>query len=691
MCGIVSYFGGAGNGMARILAGMSAIIYRAPDSTGVGVFGDEQSPFRTLKALGGLTALVETLVGRENRPNWPAKWPALFIPGFPSEQCLADLQERLLQFEGFPPPADHSCISGAADFVSMDDLLSGEAAAAAFIQPGRRGCPQLRSFRVKDRTDFAFLLMTLVNEYDLSSVVCKAFMSSVLKKEGEAADRNGSLRVPLAAILKFFEDLFEDIFWSEILEAEKARSHCGLLTSSGETEAALWDLLARTVFTVPAELDRDGVRRLLMDLEVAVTCRLRAEPRLHEKLGEYFRKLWPSGQDRGEFSWRDIFFAEKAANVYGWAAAAVFAYIREQEVLPALGSGTKIDVGAPGATDPFTLRYLATPILAHGRWALQSAITLENAHPFTDQRQERAVVLNGQFSGVIEANLLRYLENSGVERRSGNSAEYLPLLWEVYYHTLLQEKARYETIRCQMDAGLEDLYLGSQAVDYRICRQIDGKSSCDLDAMAFAEASRRIAADGGQLAAAAVSVRSPRRLYISAHHRPVFIVQRKDNGDVMVVSDVYAALGLFPQSLIVETSRELLRIDRERQLTRRPVATEGQSALPSFTEIEKKLDKQRAALLESFTVRVFHLEGASLFAFIETVLKPDGVHKEICISDLSGTGQSDPEEATEVILNPLQTRRHLFQSFYEAHVWEIPEQMRDDFSFNLTDTDCKPR
>ena len=35
MCGIVAYFGGAGNNLTRVLTGMSAIIYRAPDSTGV--------------------------------------------------------------------------------------------------------------------------------------------------------------------------------------------------------------------------------------------------------------------------------------------------------------------------------------------------------------------------------------------------------------------------------------------------------------------------------------------------------------------------------------------------------------------------------------------------------------------------------------------------------------------------------
>ena len=36
MCGIVVYFGGAGNDLTRVLTAMSAIIYRAPDSTEIG-------------------------------------------------------------------------------------------------------------------------------------------------------------------------------------------------------------------------------------------------------------------------------------------------------------------------------------------------------------------------------------------------------------------------------------------------------------------------------------------------------------------------------------------------------------------------------------------------------------------------------------------------------------------------------
>ena len=61
MCGIVGYFGGAGNNLTRVLTGMSAIIYRAPDSTGLAMFGDENEPVKTIKAIGSVEKLVEKL------------------------------------------------------------------------------------------------------------------------------------------------------------------------------------------------------------------------------------------------------------------------------------------------------------------------------------------------------------------------------------------------------------------------------------------------------------------------------------------------------------------------------------------------------------------------------------------------------------------------------------------------------
>jgi glucosamine 6-phosphate synthetase-like amidotransferase/phosphosugar isomerase protein len=50
MCGIVGYFGSSPNGLVHVLGGMSAILYRAPDSTGAAWFGDERETIRLRKA-----------------------------------------------------------------------------------------------------------------------------------------------------------------------------------------------------------------------------------------------------------------------------------------------------------------------------------------------------------------------------------------------------------------------------------------------------------------------------------------------------------------------------------------------------------------------------------------------------------------------------------------------------------------
>ena len=62
MCGIVGYFGGAGNNLTRVLTAMSAMAYRAPDSTGVGIFGDENETVRVRRSVGSVTQLLEHLL-----------------------------------------------------------------------------------------------------------------------------------------------------------------------------------------------------------------------------------------------------------------------------------------------------------------------------------------------------------------------------------------------------------------------------------------------------------------------------------------------------------------------------------------------------------------------------------------------------------------------------------------------------
>ena len=61
MCGIVGYFGGAVNNLTRLLTAMSAIIYRAPDSTGIGFFADDREPIRLRKSMGTVVQLIDVL------------------------------------------------------------------------------------------------------------------------------------------------------------------------------------------------------------------------------------------------------------------------------------------------------------------------------------------------------------------------------------------------------------------------------------------------------------------------------------------------------------------------------------------------------------------------------------------------------------------------------------------------------
>jgi len=122
MCGIVAYFGGAGNNLTRILTAMSAIIYRAPDSTGVGFLGDDVSPIRVRKSLGSVARLIPVLIDDPAYPNPTAELLSIFNAekGGASAQ---DLQRRLLDFEGFPPSVFNALLHGRQSCPSFDDLV----------------------------------------------------------------------------------------------------------------------------------------------------------------------------------------------------------------------------------------------------------------------------------------------------------------------------------------------------------------------------------------------------------------------------------------------------------------------------------------------------------------------------------------------------------------------------------------
>jgi hypothetical protein len=101
MCGIVGYFGRAANSLTRVLTAMSAIIYRAPDSTGIGIFGDENEPVRARKTIGSVIQLVDVLLKNPLYPNLPQELMG-FFDSMADKSYLEERQLRLLIFENLP-------------------------------------------------------------------------------------------------------------------------------------------------------------------------------------------------------------------------------------------------------------------------------------------------------------------------------------------------------------------------------------------------------------------------------------------------------------------------------------------------------------------------------------------------------------------------------------------------------------
>ena len=329
---------------------------------------------------------------------------------------------------------------------------------------------------------------------------------------------------------------------------------------------------------------------------------------------------------------------------------------------------------ASGETHPVWLHYLATPLIAHGRWALQSPVNLLNAHPFSDASGLRSIVLNGQFSTRVETEVHDFLERvCGHTFRSGNSSEYLALLWGHYAKLLQEEKERYQAIDTQVDAALQDYNIGSQTIDHRVYREIKDKSPSDLDEQAFLEAARRMVRDGGQIAAAGISLQSPRRLYVAVHNRPALVVQRADGNDFMVVSDINAAVGLFPQRLIHKKAVALREAHHEYRKASRELEESGadKAALESC---EEKYRDTESAILKAFEIVVYPLEGEEIFARIEAGFEKGRFRRNARITDFQGNRRPGVKPF-RTVLNPLRTRKDLFRSFYESHLHEIPERL----------------
>jgi glucosamine 6-phosphate synthetase-like amidotransferase/phosphosugar isomerase protein len=668
MCGIVAYFGGAGNHLTRVLTGMSAIIYRAPDSTGLGLHGDENEPIRTRKSLGAVGKLVRELARNPAYPDRGAKLLAALNPSA-TEETRLEWRRVLRRMEGLPETE-----AGAEGPPGYDDLVRLPPETARRLYPGAGGEPgAMPVFGADTPEALADLVEKLVQTYDLSPVVIQSLYRRAL--EATLVDFPTPETVAPPDLLHLFEQVLEGLSTphSPSLWAETASLH-------PEAWEALWRLMAVCPLAVPEDYDRDGVRGVFRLLDGALLSRIPVDPGLQERMTALLQSLWPEAASAAPLAWYQFYQMEKAANLFGWAASAALHALQQEMVLPMLAGDPDSAAAAaaviPGVTDALSLRLIATPIIAHGRWALQSPVTLANCHPFLDRTRQRAIAVNGQFDAGVEARLKRYLKNvAGFSFRSENSGEYFSLLWGYYFQILRQEQQRFEAIREQTEEGMIDLSIGSQAIDYQIYHAVHQRDQADLDEMAFVAAVRQMMQHGGQIAVIGLSRVSSRRLYVAANNRPIFVVRRQDNHDVMVVSDINAAIGLFPQKLIYTRCRELMELARDREQAIARMRGEG-APQARIDALRHRFDRDEDALCRDFGVEIFPLEGENHFARIDTVMHGGKIRREVSLANL----QQEPIRDIDPIvttLKPPQVRRDLYASLFVSHQREIPDRLED--------------
>ena len=694
MCGIVGYFGSAPNGLARVLTAMEAIIYRAPDSTGIGVFGCENSPLRTRKTVGSVVQLADLLLQKPLYPNEPQELMGLFDSAGDNAN-LENRQRWLLNYEKLPDTYMSGLEDGYFSYPFFAELIDDKNPQAPRIVPGWPGRPHpITVPHVNSSHDLKKAIRELVDRYDISPVVIKAMFKDALLRLAKKRGNEGYLEIDPETLPVLFDQVFDDCLDEDGVpkapEFEKEN-----FWHNQKAFELVWRFLGSCRVTVPSDYDNDGVRGLFRLLDAALMCRLPSNPRLVEELQRRFENLWAGAAD-ASMDWKTLYMAEKGVNVYGYAAAAATIYLEKEYSEKIEKPDDAIEDSLmgmyvlPGRTDPAVLSRLLPPILSQGRWALQSAVTAENGHPFFDNARQRMIVLNGQFNSSLENDVRSFLTDVACFRlRSENSSEYYAMLWGYFFDRLRQEQKRYGSITSQLQKGLESYDIGSQSVDYKIFHKIQGKSEEQIDEIAFVEAARRMIRGGGQIAVAGASVVSPSKIFLVCHNRPVFIVRRIETGDVMVVSDVNAAMGLFSQKKIATVARELetLRAGYRKFF-------EDPSAMRATGEIAEaelaKFKRRENQLLNTFQVQVFPLDGEEIFARIQIREKKEGPVKAIDIMDFKGN--PIPEiEPFETILSPPQMQKDFYNSFFETHLHEIPCRMEDILAFYVPDKDAPPR
>jgi len=681
MCGIVTYFGGAGNHLTRVLTGISAINYRAPDSTGIGLFGDESEPVRTRKSIGAVGDLIKVLLIEPAYPDRAAVAAAAWIDETPSQRSIAGYQQTLLRLEKFSEQTIARAADPALKPPLFDDLVSTERVMIPRLLPGDVGRPTpLPVYRISSPEGLGSCVHQLIYTYDLSPYVVLKILREELKSVLSHSANSDPDSATAEELLRLFDQTMERMLTLENVSASVLPAAGGGLKEQ-EIWDALWKTLSECPIVIPSDYDRDGVRGVFRTLDGALLARLANRSDLKERLEEQLRVLWPEMKALAPLDWQHLFMMEKAANVFGRAASAALFFLQTESGLGgrlwrASGAGDADSRVVPGTTDPLSLRYWATPILAHGRWAIQSPVSVRNCHPFFDENRERAIALNGQFDSEIEVRIKTYLrEVAGVRMRTQNSGEYFALLWGHHFGLLYQEQRRYEAVRRQTEMALTDIGVGSQAIDYTIFHQVRDLTIEDLDELAFRTAAKVMSRNGGQIAATGISLVSPRRVYVASHNRPVFIVRRPDNSDTMIVSDINAAIGLFPQKRVYPCTQQLLRTQNDLEAEIQSLVDQGASSHAIRNAKRRQMQREKE-ICADLAVELHPLEGESRFARIEATVRNDRVERDIMISDLDGIPDADFEPLLTA-LQPARVCNRLKATFFETHLAEVPARLED--------------
>jgi glutamine---fructose-6-phosphate transaminase (isomerizing) len=181
----------------------------------------------------------------------------------------------------------------------------------------------------------------------------------------------------------------------------------------------------------------------------------------------------------------------------------------------------------------------ATPIvMGHGRWAMVGANSVTNAHPLSDRSQTRLVVENGSHNASLMLNVRaaqatwwrqRGLPATEPVHRSTNTTEVIAFEWERLAHQLANE---------QPPAGSADFLA-----------RLDQNGITDSEERALRLALWRLR-QGNAHACALYSAQRPFTLYVSSHNKPITLATRSDTGEMIIASDVNAALTLWPAAEI---------------------------------------------------------------------------------------------------------------------------------------------